>query len=185
MVRRPRVFEEGAVYHVYSRVTSGEQVFADPNETIEFVELVREVKQRDGWTVFAWCVLSNHYHLALGTSAVPLWRGMHRIQGLFSRRFNRRHGRTGGLWQSRYQARLVTGQRYLDELILYIHLNPVRAGLVSDPLQYTFCGHRELMRRPVTRSLMWMTRSSASGRMPRRRKRNTWPASGPDAGTRS
>lgn len=84
------------------------------------VELIREVKRRDGWTVFAWCVLSNHHHLALRTSAVPLARGLHHLQCTFSRGFSRRHGRTGSLWQNRYQAKLVDMATFLS-IDVYLH----------------------------------------------------------------
>jgi hypothetical protein len=72
---------------------------------------------------------------------------MHRIQNLFSRRFNKRHGRTGGLWQSRYKAKYVEDESYLGRLVLYVHLNPVSAGFVDDPDEYVFGGHREIRRR--------------------------------------
>ncbi len=138
---------EGGVYHVYNRISSGEPVFADPNEAVEFIEIIREVKKRDGWTVFAWSVMPSHFHLVLRTSAVPLWRGMHTIQNRFSRGFNRRHRRTGSLWQSRYKVKFVSDQSYLDRLVLYVHLNPVEAGLVTDPSKYPFCGHREVKKK--------------------------------------
>jgi len=143
--RRRRILIEGGLYHVYNRFARGESVFADPEEAIAFVELLRDVKQRDALTILAWAVLSNHFHLAVRTSAIPLSRTMKHLQGTYSRTFNRRWRRSGPSWQSRYQARLVEDQQYLDQVIIYIHLNPVRAGLVDDSANYQLCGHRELL----------------------------------------
>ncbi len=116
MPRRRRVVVEGGVYHVYNRVASGERVFADPEEGIRFIDLIRGVKERDEWTVFAWSLMSNHFHVALRTSSIPLARGLHHLQCTFSRDFNRRSGRTGGLWQSRYQAKIVIMGARLEDL---------------------------------------------------------------------
>ncbi len=147
MPRNPRVFVEGGIYHVYNRFASGEAVFADPEEALEFVEFLRFVKSRDDWTVFAWSLMSNHYHLAIRSSAVPISHGLHYLQGRFSQRFNRRRKRTGALWQSRYQSKPINGQDYLDRVILYIHLNPALGGLVSNPVDHVFSGHREIVKR--------------------------------------
>jgi REP element-mobilizing transposase RayT len=136
---------EGGLYHVYNRFARGEEVFGDPEEATCFVERLRETKNRDGFLVFAWCVMSNHFHLALRSSAVPLSRTMHFLQNGFSREFNRRWCRTGPLWQSRYKAKLIDEQDYLSRVIAYIHLNPVRAGIADDPSKYTLSGHRDLM----------------------------------------
>ena len=147
MARGRRVLVEGGLYHVYNRFARGEGVFSDPEEAVEFAELLREVKRRDGLTVFAWALLSNHFYIAVRTSAIPLSRSMQRLQGGFARRFNRRWKRSGPLWQSRYQARVIDSQDYLEQVIVYIHSNPVRAGLVEDPVDYAFCGHREMVKK--------------------------------------
>ncbi len=76
MPRPARVFVEGGVYHVYNRIARGEDRFRDERDAERFVDLLREVKQRDELTVFAWCLMSNHYHLAVRTSATPLARSM-------------------------------------------------------------------------------------------------------------
>jgi REP element-mobilizing transposase RayT len=122
-------------------------VFAEPEAALEFIDLLRFVKQRDGWTVFAWVLMSSHYHLAIRNRAVPISQGFHYLQGTFSRRFNRSRGRTGALWQSRYQAKPIHEQRYLDRVMLYIHLNPVAGGLVENPSDHVFGGHREIVKR--------------------------------------
>ena len=124
MPRKPRVIVEGGIYHVYNRFGSGEAVFADPEEALGFIELLRFVKKRDGWDVFAWVLMSNHYHIAVRSRAVPISRGFRYLHGRFSQRFNRRRGRTGALWQSRYQAKLIDEQGHLDRVILH----PLESG---------------------------------------------------------
>jgi REP element-mobilizing transposase RayT len=147
MPRPKRIFIPGAIYHVYARVGRGEPVFAESSEAAAFVDIVRATKKRDGFIVFAWALLSNHYHIALRTGRVPMWRSMASIQGRSSKGFNRRHGVLGPLWQGRYRAKLVEDDSYLQQLVAYIHLNPVKAGLVEDPADYRWSGHAELLKR--------------------------------------
>lgn len=145
MPRHPHLFIPGATYHVYYRVARGEFVFNDDHEAIEFVETVREVRDLDGWSVLAWCLMGNHYHLVVKTRNVDLWRSMARLQGRFSRAHNRRHRYLGRLWQSRYRARVVDTNEYYRQVIAYVHLNPVSAGIANDPGDYVHSGHREII----------------------------------------
>ena len=144
---------EGGVYHVYNRLGRGERVFDQEIEAAAFVEQLREVVQRDGLTVFAWCLLGNHYHLAVRTGVISLDRPMRSLQQRVTRGVNLRRRVYGPLWQGRYKAKLVEDQRYLDRLLIYIHLNPVVAGIVDDPAVHRWSGHLELLgkvKKPIT-----------------------------------
>lgn len=145
MARKPRLFLPHAVYHVYSRVGRGETAFACPDEAAHWVRTVREVSQLHELKVLAWCLMSNHYHLVLRSGVDPIWRPMAKIQLRCSRFHNRRLGVRGRTWESRYKAKIVVDNRYFDQVVAYVHLNPVAAGLVADPADYRWSGHRELI----------------------------------------
>jgi REP element-mobilizing transposase RayT len=145
MPRPNRIFVEGGVYHVYNRLGRGEKAFAEETEAAAFVTLLRDVAERDGLTVFAWCLMSNHYHLAARMGVVSLDRPMRSLQQRVTRGINARNRVNGPLWQGRYRAKLVHDQHYLDQLLIYIHLNPVHAGIVDDPAKYCWSGHREVL----------------------------------------
>ena len=152
MPRPGRIAVEGGVYHVYNRIGRGERTFDDEAAAATFVDLLRDVVERDGLTVFAWALMSNHFHLAVRTGAVTLDRPMRSLQQRVTRYVNAQRGVFGPLWQGRYKAKLVADQRYLDRLLIYIHLNPVTAGIVADPADYRWSGHREVLgrvRKPV------------------------------------
>jgi len=147
MPRRPRVLIEGGIYHIYNRFARGAEIFSEGDNVERFLDLWRRVKERDGLTVFAWCLMSNHYHLAVRTGPVSLARTVGYVQARFGQDYNRRMKSSGPRWQSRYKARLITDMTYLGQVIAYIHLNPVTAKLVEDPAAHPYSGHRELMRK--------------------------------------
>lgn len=145
MPRKLRVEIEGGLYHVYNRIGHEKRPFVAAEESERFVRLLLETKRRDGFQVFAWCLMPNHFHLAARIRSVPLSKSMHSLQHRYAMSFNRRRGSRGALWQGRYNAKLVQDQRYFEQILAYIHLNPVTAGLVDDPVTYPLSGHRELL----------------------------------------
>ena len=107
-------------------------------------ELVRHPPQV-GCSV--WVCMGNQYHLVTTTGAVPLWRSMARLQRRVARGFNRRRRYLGRLWRSRYRARVIDSEDYFRQVISYVHLNPVAAGIVNDPAEYPHSGHIEILGR--------------------------------------
>ena len=145
MPRPDRILVEGGLYHVYNRLARGEQYFREEEEARGFVSRLRDVVERDDLTVYAWCLMSNHYHLAVRAGVVPLDRPMKTLQQRVTRGINARHRVYGPMWQGRFRCKVVDDQRYLDQLLIYIHLNPLQAGLVADPAEYRWSGHHELL----------------------------------------
>jgi REP element-mobilizing transposase RayT len=136
-------------------------VFADPGAAHQWIDTVRQVARVHEIKVLAWCLMSNHYHLVLKSGPAPIWRAMARIQRRVSWHHNRQKGITGRLWQSRYRAKLILDDVYYNQALAYVHLNPVAAGLVRDPADYRWSGHRELVGR-ATNSLVDITEALVS-----------------------
>lgn len=154
MGRRPRVLLAGGIYHVYNRVSRGAHVFRDEDEADRFEGLLAATKKRDDFQILAWCLMSNHYHLAVRMGEVSLSRSIRFVQHRFSQSFNGRHRIFGPFWQGRYRSKFVEDEEYLRQLVAYIHLNPVTAGVVRDAAKYRWCGHREVVGRAVGRRLV-------------------------------
>ena len=132
MARAVRVEYAGALYHVMARGNRREAIFRDDADRRFFGATLGEACGRTGWRVHAWVLMSNHYHLMLETPEPNLVEGMKWLQNTYTRRFNTRHQLWGRLFGDRYKAVLSEGKSdyYYCSLMDYIHLNPVRAGLV-------------------------------------------------------
>jgi REP element-mobilizing transposase RayT len=140
MARPLRIEYAGAVYHVMARGNQGQPIFRDDRDRRRFLETVGEACEKTGWWVHAYVLMGNHYHLLLETPEGNLVAGMKWLQGTYTQRFNRRHGRFGHLFQGRYKAVVVDGSApgYFEVVGTYIHLNPARAGLIragEEPLK--------------------------------------------------
>ncbi len=100
-----------------------------------FVGLLDELVQRTGWEMFSWVLMSNHYHLVFKTPEANLVAGMKWLQNTWTKRFNARHRLWGPVFGDRYKAVLVEENEHLSCLIDYVHLNPVRAGLIRGKME--------------------------------------------------
>lgn len=131
MSRPLRIELPDGVYHVTNRGLEGREIVRDDRDRRTWLDLLDRTATRRRWSVFAWALLDNHFHLFLRTPDADLSAGMHDLQSGYASLFNRRHGRRGPLFQSRFRAVLVEGASHDWELARYVHLNPVRAGLVK------------------------------------------------------
>jgi REP-associated tyrosine transposase len=134
-VARPlRIEYPGAIYHVLSRGDRREAIVRDDVDRRLFLEIIERACQRTGWQVHAYCLMSNHFHLVIETPRGNLSAGMQWLLGSYTQQFNRRHRLSGHLFGGRYKALLVDGRRgtYLRQVCDYVHLNPVRAGMIGN-----------------------------------------------------
>jgi REP element-mobilizing transposase RayT len=128
-----------------SRGVEGRDIFLDDLDRRTFCRMLSETKKSHGFQLFAYCLMGNHFHLLIRVGDSPLYSGMHQFLTRYSQHFNQRHHRKGHLFQSRYAAPLCRQESYLRILLRYIHLNPLRAGLVENPSEWIWSGHRELV----------------------------------------
>lgn len=161
MARKPRIHLPGGLYHVIFRGNGGQSVFLTEDDRYRFYLLLQEGICRFGYRVHAFCLMTNHIHIALQAGDTPLSRGMHNLSFRYTRWINWREKRTGHLFQGRYKAVLIDGDSYLLELIRYIHLNPVRACMVNDHEEYPWSSHRAYLGKEF---LPWLTTEWMLGR---------------------
>ena len=134
MARPLRIEYPGAVYHVMNRGDRREAVFKDDVDRETYLQTLGEACAKTGWQIHAWCLMGNHFHLVIETPRGNLVAGMKWLMGTYTQRFNRRHKICGHLFQGRYKAQIIDAENsgYLLAACDYVHLNPVRAGLLVD-----------------------------------------------------
>jgi putative transposase len=142
MSRPLRIQFPEAVYHVMNRGARRQSTFADDTDYRAFLDTLAQAHRLWGIEVFAYSLMGNHYHLCLRTPKGNLSRVMRHVDGLYTQRFNRRHGRDGTLFRGRYKAILIEADEYLAAVVRYIHLNAVGAGIVKMPEEYRWASHR-------------------------------------------
>jgi putative transposase len=131
MTRPLRLEFPGALYHITSRGNECKTIFFDDSDFRLFLEQLEAVCEQFRWNVYAYCLMTNHYHLLVETPEANICKGMRQLNGVYSQAINRKYLRVGHLFQGRYKAILVEKDAYLLELSRYIVLNPIRACLVQ------------------------------------------------------
>jgi putative transposase len=150
MPRGSRIDAANAVHHIMVRGIERRKIFDGDTDLDHFLHRLGELLQDTGTTCFAWSLMPNHFHLLLRTSSIPISTVMRRLLTRYAIWYNRSHLRHGHLFQNRFKSILCQEDAYLLELVRYIHLNPLRAGLVKglDELDnYPYSGHSTLLGR--------------------------------------
>ena len=147
MARTRRLDAPGQINHVWIRGIEGQAIFLDPEDCADFVQRLAVVLPDAGASVFAWAFVTNHAHFLVRSGPVAISQVMRRINTGYARCFNQRHDRFGYLFQSRFGSRAATTDSDVRNLLRYVHLNPVGAGLASVETlaDYRWCGHGGLM----------------------------------------
>lgn len=148
MPRQARIDAPGALHHVIGRGIERREIFRDEEDRDDFLQRLEGIVSQSNTRCYAWALLNNHFHLLLKTGNVPIATVMRRLLTGYASRFNRRHNRSGHLFQNRYKSILCQETLYLKELVRYIHLNPLRAGMVTtigELDRYRYSGHSDLM----------------------------------------
>lgn len=142
MARPLRIEIAGALYHVTSRGNERRSVFRSDRDRRAFLALLGEAAKRFLWSIPAYVLMTNHFHLVIQTAEPNLSRGMQWLNGTYALWFNKRHNRSGHLFQGRFHAVLVEKESYFAELLRYVVMNPVRAKMVRRPEDYKWSSYR-------------------------------------------
>jgi len=169
MARPLRIDIPNGLYHVTSRGWERRVIVRDDNDRERWLRLLQRVAVRSGWRVFAWALMGNHFHLYLRTPEPNLSAGMHDLNSGYASAFNRRHRRSGALFQGRFKAVLVEDESHSLELSRYVHLNPVRAKLVARPEQFAWSSYREYL--GVRKPPAWLDWQTVLGEIGGNRRR--------------
>jgi putative transposase len=156
MARQLRIEYEGAIYHVMSRGDRREAIFLNDEDRQLFLKTLEETCAKAGWLIHAFVLMGNHFHLVVETPQPTLVSGMKWFLGTYTQRFNARHRLRGHLFAGRYKSLLVDGSDdyYLRVVCDYVHLNPLRAGLLEEckPLEsYPWSSYPEYLTPPGSR----------------------------------
>jgi REP element-mobilizing transposase RayT len=142
MGRAWRIEYEGGLYHVLSRGNDRKDIFYDDKDRHTFLDVIGEMADSYCADIFAYVLMSNHYHLLLRTNQANLSKSMQWLALTYTRRFNNRNFRSGHLFQGRFKSIIIQNDSYLMRLSCYIHRNPLRAGIIDRLVEYPWSSYK-------------------------------------------
>lgn len=145
MPRGPRFVFENAFYHVFNRGLNKQEIFLSDNDYYFFLKKLNDLKKKYDHSIYAFCLMPNHFHVSIQTRKNPISKIMSSLSTSYSMYFNRTYSHFGPIFQNRFKSILIENNSYFLKLSQYIYLNPVKAGLVSDPTLYKFSSIREAL----------------------------------------
>ena len=140
MARAPRIQVANGVYHVGTRGVERRPIFGDDADRVCFVAMLKRITRRLDWTCHVYCLMTNHYHLVVGTAKPNISRGMQWLNGFYAEGFNDRYAREGHLFERRFWSEIIEGDESYENRCRYVLLNPVRAGLCELAEEWPWSG---------------------------------------------
>lgn len=140
MPRAARSTLPDGTFHVTARGVARQVIFRDGIDYAEFQRQLLRVRDEYQWSLYAYSLLPNHYHLVVGSTQPDLTKGMHKLNGRYAQRFNRRYDRVGHLFQDRFSSYIVDSEEHFDRTVAYVLANPVEAGLCNDASEWLWSG---------------------------------------------
>jgi REP element-mobilizing transposase RayT len=141
MPRQKRLLSPTHIYHVMVRGNSGRDIFLDDEDRKRLLRIIETKKKEEGFILFAYCLMNNHFHLLLKENRDNISQIMKKINTSYALYFNKKYQLSGHLFQNRFRSEVVESDSYLLAIVRYIHNNPVKSGLVSFPQDYSWSSY--------------------------------------------
>ena len=152
MARKKRIWYPGAIYHVMSRGNRRSSIFKEEWDYEMFIVCLKNVKEVYDFKIYSICLMTNHFHMVVGTEKTEIWKIMHKLLLSYAASYNMKYKLTGHLFENRYIGQLIEDETYLLEASRYVHLNPVKAQMVREPLAYKYSSYADFVSGRVNHS---------------------------------